>query len=148
MRTLSGELTMVGEGIGDFQSRSNQISVIRIGNESVRNLHVTQDISSFLVPGEVREIYLTKLLFRTVIIGLRLRDGRKELLSFGRLLLESIGILLIGGIIALVAGVVMWAILGAILGSWISWLGFVAAFGWLIWQIFRVFQDYALAKAA
>jgi hypothetical protein len=44
--------------------------------------------------------------------------------------------------------VVMGAILDAILGSWISWLGFVAAFGWLIWQIVRVFQDYALAKAA
>jgi hypothetical protein len=133
MKKYVGELKLVGFGTIDHRYMITKYSVIEVGDNILKKILANQLISSFLNPGNVKEIYIGPLFFMNYIYALRKEDG--QLIKMGiKPFIISLGIKL------------LFLFLGC-LGVWFvpeSYIGYVMVIfsAFLLYRSFQAITKY------
>jgi hypothetical protein len=146
MTTLTGELTLVGQGVTNIQSGYDSFSVVRVGGHTLRNVVVHRGVASFLQPGAVQEVFVHRFLFvlHPIVIGVRWKDGAKEVQGWWQTLRFGVTMLALGVVVGGVAAAI-WEVVSP---GWMSRIPLLVLGGWFgAWAV-ALCADVVRARVA
>jgi hypothetical protein len=128
---------------------ATSLNVVQIGNTTLKKVRCEDDLFPHLQPGREACLYVFRLLWTPVLLGIKYADGGKHLVTSSYVRGTILQLIVIWPFMWGIPGLIVGGMLGSAIGipEALGGLGFVAGAGYAWWNAFKFWQDVGQAKA-